>query len=351
MKQLDGAAPKPPTAMAPHEAKEIGDCHVCIRGEVRQRGKEIPRGFLNVVSDGTPTVIKKDESGRRELADWIARADHPLTARVMVNRIWQHLLGAGLVRSVDNFGQLGDRPTHPELLDTLAVEFVEHQWSTKELVRRIVLSRTYGQSTQLSAKATEIDPGNRLLWRAYRKCLPAEALRDSMLQFSGELDYSVGGSEVATMPRLAVDNNKQVSTELNPTLRRTLFAPIIRNELPSFLALFDFADPDLVTGQRPTTNVPAQSLFLLNSPFVQQQANRIAQKLMAEAATDDVRVQAAFTLIFCRAATADEVLRTTQFVGEALKTSTKQKPEEQLSDAWSQTIQCLLASTEFRTLE
>lgn len=351
MKKLDGEAPKPPTAMAPHEAKEIGDCQVCIRGEVRQRGKEIPRGFLNVVSDGTPAVIKKDESGRRELADWIARADHPLTARVMVNRIWQHLLGAGLVRSVDNFGHLGDRPTHPELLDTLAVEFVEHNWSTKQLVRRIVLSRTYGQSTQLSAKATEVDPGNRLLWRAHRKPLPAEALRDSILQFSGELDFSLGESEVAAMPRLAVDNNKQVTADLKQTSRRTLFAPIIRNELPSFLTLFDFADPDLVTGQRPMTNVPAQALFLMNSPFVGQQANRIAQKLQAEAATDDARVQAAFKLIYCRAATADEVLRTTQFVSEAMKTSSKQKLEEQLADAWTQTVQCLLASTEFRTLE
>jgi hypothetical protein len=351
MKQLEARAPKPPSAMAPHDAKEIGDCQICIRGEVAQRGKEIPRGFLRVASDGTPTVIEKDESGRLELADWIARADHPLTARVMVNRIWQHLLGEGLVRSVDNFGQLGERPTHPALLDTLAVSFVEHNWSTKQLVRRIVLSRTYGQSTALSTQALELDPGNRFLWHANRKCLSAEELRDSMLQFSGELDFSIGESEVANMPRLAVDNNKQVSTKLNQTSRRTLFGPIIRNELPAFLTLFDFADPDLVTGQRPTTNVPAQALYLLNSPFVQQQASRIAERILAAEASDDARIQTMFQWILCRDATPEEMLRTAQFLAEALKTSGKQQPAEQQRDAWSQTVQCLLASTQFRNLE
>ena len=361
MKQLNNSAPKPPSAMAPREAKEIADCQVCIRGETRQRGKLVPRGFLNVVSDGTPTVIKKDESGRRELAEWIARAEHPLTARVMVNRVWQHLLGEGLVRSVDNFGLLGEQPSHSELLDTLAVQFVESDWSVKQLARRIVLSRVYGQSAPNSPRAMELDPENRLLWRAHRKPLSAEALRDSMLQFSGDLDYSLGESEVANMPRLAVDNNNQVSTSLKESLRRTVFNPIIRNELPSYLTLFDFADPDLVTGRRPTTNVPAQSLYLLNSPFVRERAARIAKQLLADVesnagegghgAGDEARVRAAYRLILCREANTDDLDRALAFVSRVTQDSAKPKAAEKQLEAWTQTVQCLLASTEFRALE
>jgi len=347
MKTLEAQAPKPPTVMAPREAPEIGDCQVCIRGEVRQRGKTIPRGFLQVVSDGPTQIQKKDESGRRELADWIARADHPLTSRVMVNRIWQHLLGEGLVRTVDNFGHLGEKPTHPELLDTLATKFVEQGWSAKKLIRQIALTRTYGLSGKLDEAAFLADPENRLLWRANRKVLPAEALRDSLLQFAGQLDYSPGESPVANMGRLAIDNNKQDASDVKTdTLRRSLYLPIVRNELPGFLTLFDFADPDLVTGQRPTTNVPSQSLYLLNSPFIKELAARIAKNLLEQEQSETTRTEKAFQLVLNRAPRASEQEQTQAFLAEIMGEEETKRPA-----AWTQFVQCLIASTEFRTLD
>jgi hypothetical protein len=347
LKKHDAEAPVVPTAMAAREAPEIGDCEIFIRGEIRHRGKVVDRGFLRVVSDSAGQVERKDESGRRELADWIARSDNPLTARVMVNRIWQNMLGEGIVRSVDNFGHLGEAPSHPELLDTLAVEFVENGWSVKSLVRRIALTRTYAMSTQYDSRAFELDPDNRLLWRANRKRLPAEALRDSMLQFSDRLDLSPGESPVAGMGRLAVDNSKQELTgDKTETLRRSVYLPIVRNQLPSFLTVFDFADPDLTTGRRPETNVPSQSLFLLNDPFVKQQAAFTAQRILAAESEDDGRVDAVFHLILGRPAGEDERRRIVEFVSETVGGDVKQQP-----DAWRQVVQSLLASTEFRMLD
>ena len=347
MKNLTKEEPKAPTAMAPREAPEIGDCQICIRGEIRQRGESIPRGFLEVVSDSQVQVKKKDESGRRELADWIARDDHPLTSRVIVNRIWQHMLGEGLVKTVDNFGHLGDRPSHPELLDTLAVQFVENGWTMKRLIRQIALSRTYGMSTDLNEAAAVMDPDNRLLWRANRKFLTAEALRDSLLQFAGQLDYTPGESPVAEMGRLAVDNNNQQNNGSKTfSLRRSLYAPIVRNQIPDYLTLFDFADPDLVTGRRPTTNVPAQALYLLNSPFVKEQAETIAKEMLAEIETDDERLQAAFELVLNRPPSAEEQRKTTAFIAEVIGEDEQQQPQ-----AWTQVIQSLFATTEFRTLD
>ena len=347
MKKLAKDAPKPPSVMAPREAPEIADCQVCIRGEVQQRGESVPRGFLAVVSDSQTLVKKKDESGRRELADWIARADHPLTSRVIVNRIWQHMLGEGLVKTVDNFGHLGQRPSHPELLDTLAVQFVERGWSTKTLIRQIALSHTYGMSTELNEEAAVSDPDNRLLWRANRKFLPAEALRDAMLQFTGQLDYSQGESPVSEMGRLAVDNNNQQNIgSKTVSLRRSLYAPIVRNQIPSYLTLFDFADPDLVTGRRPTTNVPAQALYLINSPFVKQQAETIAKEMLAEKDSDEERLEAVFQLILNRPPSTAEQTQTVKFIADVMGEEDEQRPQ-----AWSQVIQSLMASTEFRTLD
>ena len=271
-KELQKSAPPPaPRALAVLEADKIEDCAICIRGEHRRLGPVVPRGFLQVAMYDEPPAFTSSESGRRELAEWIADPRHPLTARVFVNRVWGHLFGAGLVRTVDNFGRLGDRPSHPELLDRLAHEFIAHNWSVKYLIREIVLSHAYRQEATHREDAFLVDPENRLLWRANRKRLPAEAIRDSLLFVSGSLDDARGGSPVASLGTLVSDNSANATTyKSKESTRRSVFLPIIRNELPSMLSAFDFADPDFVTGQRSETNVPAQALLLLNSPFVQE---------------------------------------------------------------------------------
>ena len=356
LKDVEKNAPPPaPTAMATREAPQIEDCQICIRGEIKNRGPKVKRGFVQVMSNGPVEVENPGQSGRLELANWIARPDHPLTARVMVNRVWQHVFGEGLVGTVDNFGHLGELPSHPLLLDTLAVQFVESGWSVKSLVRQLVLSRTYLQSTHHNAQAMEMDPDNRLLWRANRKRLPAESLRDSLLAISGQLDLSAGGSAVQGLGYLAIANNNQSASGRKTDIqRRSIYLPIIRNELPAFLTVFDFADPDVVTGRRSVTNVPAQALFLLNDPFVQQQAEATAARLLEQlpqpegdaekaSATKAKRIESAYQLILCRAATDYELSRAAAFIDAV---SAEQSPEE----AWRQFVQAMFASTEFRML-
>jgi len=355
LKDAEKNAPPPaPTAMATREAPKIEDCQICIRGEIKNRGPKVKRGFIQVMSNGPVEIENPGQSGRLELANWIARADHPLTARVMVNRIWQHVFGEGLVATVDNFGHLGEPPSHPLLLDTLAVQFVESGWSVKSMVRQLVLSHTYRQSTQHNAQAMEIDPDNRLLWRAHRKRLPAESLRDGMLAIAGQLDLSTGESPVQGLGYLAIGNNNQSESGRKTDIqRRSIYLPIIRNELPPFLTVFDFADPDLVTGRRAETNVPSQALFLLNDPFVKGQAEVTATRLMemvpqsedetAAAEAKAKRINTAYQLILTRPASEYEVSRAAAFIDAV---AAEQSPQE----AWRQFVQALFASTEFRML-
>ncbi len=340
------APPAAPTAMAAREAQQIDDCQICIRGEIKHRGPKVQRGFLQVASDATVTIENPEQSGRLELAQWLTRPDHPLTARVMVNRVWQHVFGEGLVRTVDNFGHLGQLPSHPQLLDTLAVEFVESGWQIKPLVRKLALSRAYRMSSQFNETAYLADPDNKLLWRANRKRLPAEALRDSLLAISGQLDLAPGDSPVRGLGYLAIGNNNESSSGRNTDIqRRSVYLPIIRNELPAFLTVFDFADPDVVTGRRDTTNVPTQALFLLNDPLVRAQASATAKRLLAEHPQDEAaRLDQAYRLVLCRKPTQDERGRAAAFMSSVAADGGK--PQE----VWQQLVQALLASTEFRML-
>lgn len=353
LKKLDKHAPPPaPQAFAAREAKEIANCELRIRGEVHRHGPAIERGFLRICDAELGKVVNKEQSGRAELANWIARADHPLTSRVIVNRIWSYLLGEGIVRSIDNFGHLGQRATHPELLDTLAVNFVENGWSVKRMIRRIVLSRVYRLSSQHNKHAVSADSENRLLWRAHRKSLPAEAVRDSMLAVSGELDLTPAESPVKGLGRLAIDNSKQGSSgKSESTSRRSLYLPMIRNDLPAFLTVFDFTDPDVVTGKRPLTNVPSQALTLLNSPFVKQSALKMAERIIA-ASNDDVRrLERIYLTLLSRRPNDVECERAVAFVAEFLKNAETSADEtDKHTMAWSQFIHAVMASTEFRML-
>jgi len=273
LKQLQKSAPPDaPLAMAVADHKETGDYFICVRGNVHKLGEKVSRGFLRVITD-SPPEISAEESGRRQLADWLADENNPLTARVFVNRVWHHLLGAGIVRTVDNFGRMGERPSHPKLLDWLAATFMEDGWSTKRLIRRIVLSETYLQSTRWNRRAAAADPENRLLWRHNRRRLDAEAIRDSILAVSGQLDRTFGG------PTIPPKVNSEFGFK-HTSLRRSVYVPAFRNTMHPLLAVFDLADPNLVSGKRNVSTLPTQALYLLNSPFVMAQSRHAADRLL-----------------------------------------------------------------------
>ncbi|MGE3807622.1 MAG: PSD1 and planctomycete cytochrome C domain-containing protein [Gemmataceae bacterium] len=322
---------------------KVGDAPLYRRGDVGRPADPVARRFPEALKLEGDFGIDSKQSGRLQLARWLTDARHPLTARVMVNRIWQHLLGAGLVATVDNFGSTGAKPSHPELLDFLAVRFVEEGWSVKKLIRHIVLSRTYRQASTFNRAAFLRDPDNRLLWRVSKRRLEAEAIRDSMLSVSGELDTKrPDGSLVARVigprPIALIGLDKRVPADLDGSVQRSLYLPVIRDRLPDALELFDFAEPSLVTGQRETTNVPLQALYLMNSPFVQQRAEGFAARLTRAGKTDAERIDLAFRLCFGRTPDADEKKQCLAFLT---------KEGSQLSSF----CQALLCTAEFRNLD
>ncbi|MDB4564195.1 DUF1553 domain-containing protein, partial [bacterium] len=316
-----------PITMAPTEAETIADGHVHIRGLVRNKGAKVPRGFITVASQaGTSHEIPEGHSGRLELAEWITDPQHPLTSRVMVNRIWKYLLGEGIVRTVDNFGKTGELPSHPKLLDHLAIQFTENNWSIKSLIREIVLSRTY----QLSSKTADpSDPENRFFGRAHRKRLEAEAIRDTALHLSGQFDPIKGGPTIRNAGQY--DLNYHFDSN-----RRSVYVPWFRNSMLPIFEVFDAPNPNLVVGRRSTTNLPTQALFLMNSPFIREQSELTAKRLLAEAGT----VEDTYLLILSRPPSESERLSTQTFLASF--------PPEQKTEAWTQLTQALFSTIDFR---
>jgi hypothetical protein len=310
-----------------------------------------------------PQVLTKKQpvissgSGRRELADWIASADNPLTARVYVNRVWQHLFGRGIVASPDNFGSTGQSPSHPELLDYLAVTFVEDGWSTKKLIRRLVLSRAYQLSSRSDARNLEIDPDNVLVWHQARQRMDAEAIRDSILAVSGQLELSPPvGSPIARNGEGQARGPGGFGPGPGPgpggaggAPIRSVYLPIVRNQVPEALALFDMADPSLVTGERPSTVVPSQGLFLLNSPFVLRQSDAAADRLLAGEGTDRERIRRAYVLFYGRPPTEAETKAAENFLEKyaAVLAQEKMAPPRARKATWSAFCQALFAGAEF----
>lgn len=319
------------------------DTAICIAGESTDRGPIVKRGLISVVTPGPGPEIPSSESGRRQLAEWIASADNPLTARVMVNRIWHHLFGRGLVASVDNFGELGERPTHPELLDWLAVQLVNEDWSVKRMIRTLLLTRAYQMSSEHDEANYALDPDNTNLWRMNPRRLDAEELRDAMLAFSGELDLSPGQQTA-----LSVGNKKQAPQVSADTTRRSVYLPIVRNGEPESLMLFDFADPSIVVGARQETTVPSQSLYLMNSPFVVQQAKKAANLLLTLDRTDAERIDEAFLMAFGRPATDQQRAQCLTFLEQLDEKDTNQSESK---EAWTAFCQSLMAAAEFRYLD
>src|SRR5581483_5385384 len=268
------------------------DIRIHIRGNAENLGETAPRAFLSILSPGEPAPFRQG-SGRLELAQAIANPQHPLTPRVMVNRIWQHHFGAGLVRTPSNFGKLGERPSHPELLDYLAYRFIRNGWSIKAMHREIMLSAAYQLSADDSADNYARDPDNRFVWHAVRRRLDVEALRDSLLSVSGKLDPVVGGPPA----KLTDETNN----------RRTVYGFVSRRKLDDLLALFDFPNPNLTSEQRVATNVPLQQLFFLNSDMVLRCAEAMSRRITSEVgAMDKAEVSRAYRVLFSREPNARE---------------------------------------------
>jgi hypothetical protein len=343
-------------ALGVRDAKVVGDTEIRIRGEAEKFGPVVPRGFLSAFEVSSAPKINPNQSGRLELAEWLTSQHNPLTPRVMANRIWQHLFGQGLVRSVDNFGVTGDRPSHPELLDHLATRFMEGGWSVKKLVRAVVLSRAYQLASTASperlAANLQIDPANRLLWRHSPRRLDAEEIRDAMLAAAGKLDLNrPGGSSAKDMKVMELPNNgplaKRLEAEALASPHRSIYLPLLRTLTPRSLEVFDFAEQGMVTGSRDTTTVATQALYLLNDPFVLQQAQALAQRLIGEHDLGEAgRVSLAYRLTLGRPATGKEIERARNYVADYEAALPNGSP----AAAWASFCQAILASAEFRYL-
>jgi len=366
-------------ALGVREGKNIGDTEIRLRGEAEKLGPLAPRGYLSLLDVPGATPINPNQSGRLELAQWLTNPRNPLPPRVMVNRIWHHLFGRGLVSSVDNFGVTGDAPSHPELLDYLAAEFMRDGWSVKKMVRRVVLSRAYQLSSiadcglrnaDSNPQSTirnpqSLDPANRLVWRHSPRRLDAEEIRDAMLAVAGRLDLSrPQASPAKDLKVMELRNNGPESKRLESgqaSRHRSLYLPLLRGMTPRALEVFDFAEQGFVTGSRDTTTVATQALYLLNDPFVHRQARALAERLLQAADGDDARIHLAYRLTVGREATAREIERTRSYLadyqaetqtsaqaGKAAADEDANELSESKTAAWASFCQALLASAEFR---
>jgi hypothetical protein len=297
---------------------KVQDVNLMIRGDVKNPGPIVKRRFLQIISD--PAVAIEDTSGREKLAEAITDRGNPLTARVIVNRVWHQFFGRPLVATPSNFGALGSPPSHPELLDRLAVEFMDQGWSLKWLQREIATSEAYAQSSLLDAAKESIDPENLLIWRVPPRRMGIEAYRDTLLFVSGRLDPQVGG--------------KSIQPDDPESRRRTLYSEVSRMELNALLARFDFPDPNAHSAMRFETTTPLQKLFLLNSPFVLRQADALAEQLQQHGGSRQSKIEYAYQLLWSRQPTSEELQYAEDFVSADSQ------------DVWTQYAQALLISNE-----
>ncbi|MFO0799122.1 MAG: PSD1 and planctomycete cytochrome C domain-containing protein [Gemmataceae bacterium] len=348
IKQLEKAVPPPAAVLAVQDEANPADVRVHIRGNTQTLGDLAQRGFLRVVSDQAPAIPAK-ASGRLELARWVASADNPLTARVLVNRVWHHHFGEGLVRTPDDFGTRGERPSHPELLDWLAVRLVKSGWSLKSLHRLILLSDTYQMASRPApAAAATVDPDNRLLSHFPRRRLEAEAVRDAMLAVAGTLDHTAGGTLLENGNFEYVNNDRARGAARYDNARRSLYLPVIRNNVFDFFQTFDFVEPHVSNGKRAVTVVAPQALCLMNNPFVAKQAAAFAGSVLQLPADDAGRVAAAYERAYGRPPTTEETARALAFVGRyvAALDGPERRPR-----AWAAWCHAVFASSEFVYVE
>ena len=375
---------------------EPEDSPIYFRGDLSKPKDTVPRGFPRILALEGVSAPPADSSGRLQYAQWLIHPDNPLTARVLVNRVWQQLFGAGLVTTPDNFGHLGSAPSHPELLDYLAIRFAtEQHWSVKQLVRSLVLTRVYQLSSQFDPKANEIDPSNILLWRATPRRLPAESIRDSILASNGRLDLEpLDGAVTADFGDGYYGVNIWPTDFPTDFRKRSLYLPLPRDVVPEELSLFDFPNPNLVTARRENTISPKQALYMLNNPFVQTESVHLARLLLGKKTSNDQRIKEAYQRTLLRDPNSEEIRRAKHFIksqeayyqrpselahlhdpgpddsltieipsaalrpngkpAEVVKRTSKsvsvEKPNDAREAAWSLFSQSLFASAEFRYL-
>jgi hypothetical protein len=369
--------------MGVQDRGEPRNAKLLVRGEIDQPAQEIQRGFIQVISPKGADLPGR-ASGRLQLAQWMTSTENPLTARVMVNRIWQHLIGKGLVREPDNFGVSGPPPTHPELLDHLALEFMQNGWSIKHMIRTIANSNVYRLSSQFDANRLEADPENRWIARGNVKRLDAESIRDAMLSVSGQLELNpplaspiaafgstvMGPNGPAAIPIALLQSmsgenppdalrnllarnigrNGAVNPLELPNYHRSVYLPVARNSLPRALDVFDFAEPSLVVGEREVSNTAEQALYMLNNPFVLELSDAAARLVMQSSKDQRQRIVHAFQIVFGRDPSDSEITAANRFFRKALELSPQGKRDTQRFQMWSQFCQALFGSAEFRIL-
>ena len=353
LKALQKDIPDRPEAMSVADDTAPEDAKIHIRGSIRNLGATVPRGFIQAALHGNAPPVPADASGRLQLAQWITSRENPLTARIMVNRVWHWLLGAGIVRTTDNFGSTGEAPSHPELLDHLAIKFIEDGWSLKHLVKQIVMSRTYRMASTSEASAAQHaqDPDNRLLSHMNRKRLDAECLRDAMLTAAGTLDRSFGGPGVSEVKAVDANDQKIQNIEYGYQFldtRRSLYTAAFRNVRHPLFEVFDFADINQPIAQRTTSTVATQALFLMNSPKVIEQARSAADLVLKSSPETDKRINAAFENSLQRPPSAKEQSQVRDFLESSLSGNAT---ADDLRDLWARFIQTLWSTPEFRFLD
>jgi hypothetical protein len=344
--EFEGKAPDLPALMSVTDTTVVPTLPIHLRGSYLTLGKPVERGFPEVMETSfTKPILPVKHSGRLQLARWMASSEHPLTARVIVNRVWCWHFGQGIVSTTDNFGVLGSRPSHPELLDWLARYFIENGWSIKDLHRLIMKSAVYQQassiddSTANSADPRMVDPENHLLWHANIQRLEAEEIRDGMLATCGWLSMEIGGKTIPLHDKEFVFNHTSKDATTYESPRRALYLPIIRNHLYDMLEQFDYPDPTMPTGSRNCTVIAPQALIMMNAPVVLESSARLAKQLVG-LPTDEDRVRQAYVLLYSRLPRDHEIADALSLVRDL---SATEPPER----AWALLYQSLYAANEF----
>ena len=343
----EASPPEPPMACAVAEG-EIVDQRVFVRGAHSNPAEVVPKQFPVVLAGARQPPVTRG-SGRRELAEWLARPSHVLTSRVIVNRIWQWHFGEGLVRTPNNFGANGENPTHPRLLDYLAWRFVESGWSLKSLHRLILSSSTYQMSSLIDEETREKDPENRLLTRFSARMLSVEEMRDGLLTLDGSLDLTMGGTLWPSKEEW--EGGRAPLIDPATVRRRTVYLPIIRNEMPSVLRLFDFADSATSSGKRNRSTTAPQALYMMNSDFLREQSLAFAKFLVANGGfdSDSERIERAYMMALARKPDAEELRFGLTYIanypGDGAEDSNPRL------EAWQSLAQMLMVSNEFHFIQ
>ncbi|MEC9094815.1 MAG: DUF1553 domain-containing protein, partial [Planctomycetota bacterium] len=355
---LKQSKPIPGVAMGVTEAKPE-NLKVHLRGSHLALGKTVPRRFLKIINGDQRLEIGDDRSGRLEFANWMTRPSHPLTSRVIVNRIWHWHFGRGIVQTVDNFGLLGQAPSHPELLDWLASRLISDGWSLKKLHREIMLSQTYRMSATGNPSAERIDPENQWLWRFRRRRLTAEETRDAVISVSTGIDNQMFGTLLKAENRKYVTSSSTTITDEYSNRRRSIYLPVVRSSVYDVFQTLDFPDPAVSTGTRQVSTIAPQALMMMNSQLIHSSTQAIAEALAKTGQVDSQNVRTAYQRILKRNPSPSERTRLVALVERMRSTFQANRPAgtdtqpslEEKVRIWQSVCRILISTNEFSFIE